>query len=134
MANRFEPRALLEWARDLGRTTPFLDFHVHPFDVLTGEVTYHRNEQIEGVFSRGGSVYHPPLVDETIEIDEAHRASIPVTGRAFLLASRIKYAHTGPKVFADQIDAIGLSGILLLPVVGERAWARDMLGGGGRMV
>ncbi len=127
MAKPLEPHALLAWARDLGRTVSFLDFHVHPFDVLTGDVAYHSNEQFEGVFSRGDLGYHAPIVDEKMESGETRPSSTPATERAFLLAARLKYAHTGSRVFADQIDAVGLSGALLLPVARTPGRAGEML-------
>lgn len=127
MSKFTEPQMLLEWARDLGRTYSFFDFHVHPFDVLTGDVDYQRNENFEGFFSKGSSIYHGPTVDESMEPEDSRLVTGPCTERAFLLASRFKYAHTGSKVIADQIDAAGLSGALLLPVARVPGRAEEML-------
>lgn len=127
MSDTPEPHQLLEWARDLGRTVSFLDFHVHPFDVLSGDITYRRNGKFDGVFSRAGAIYHAPAMDDMLEINEVRADSIPDSARAFLLASRLKYMHTGSKVFADQLEATGLSGALLLPVVRAPGRAAEML-------
>lgn len=127
MPNLLEPRQLLAWARDLGKSCHFLDMHVHPFDVLSGDIVYQRNKIVEGVFSRGEAVYHPPVMEEVKEITEARPASAPDSARAFQLAARLKYLHTGSQVFADQLASTGLSGALLLPVARVPNRAGEML-------
>jgi predicted TIM-barrel fold metal-dependent hydrolase len=126
MANLFETRDLLNWARDLGKTVRFLDMHVHPFDVLSGDVAYRRNEHLEGVFSMGKAAYRAPA-DEPSESNEMRPASAPVSERTLGLAARLKYLHTGPKVFVDQLEITGLSGALLLPVARVPHRAEEML-------
>jgi hypothetical protein len=44
-----------------------------------------------------------------------------------LLASRLTYTHTGPKVFADQLNLVGIAGALLLPVARAPEAALEML-------
>jgi predicted TIM-barrel fold metal-dependent hydrolase len=110
-----DPHVLLEWARDVGETVPFLDFHVHPFDVLTGDTGYQLDDQVEGLYTRGSAVYHPPRVQASVECPKTPPAS-SLTLRSLLLAARLAYTHTGPKVLADQLDVAGLAGALLLPV------------------
>lgn len=127
MPDLLEPRQLLDWARDLGRSCSFLDMHVHPFDVLSGDIVFQRNKKVEGVFSRGNAVYCPPVMEDATEFTKARSASAPNSARAFQLAARFKYLHTGSKVFADQLEIAGLSGALLLPVARVSNRAAEML-------
>lgn len=116
------PQLLLEWARDLGKTYPFLDLHVHPFEVLTGDIGFNPDPQIEGLFNKGLSHYHQPMLGD-INLPQLK----PDDQRGLLLAARLIYNHTGPKVLTDQIDLVGLSGALLLPVARTAGKAEEML-------
>lgn len=122
MSRSDNPQLLLEWARDLGKTYPFLDLHVHPYEVLTGDVGFNPDPQIEGLFNKGLFKYHPPVLDD---IDPPQ--PMPDNQRGLLLAARLTYNHTGPKVLTDQIDLAGLSGALLLPVARTAGKAEEML-------
>jgi hypothetical protein len=127
MSKLLEPHLLLEWARDLGRTYSFFDCHVHPFDVLTGDIAYQRDEHFEMLFSKGSSAYYQPAVDHEIGLNTRSPTSQQDSGRALLLASRFKYLHTGSKVITDQLNAAGLSGALLLPVARAPGKSDEML-------
>ncbi len=127
MPNLLEPHQLLAWVRELGKSYSFLDMHVHPFDVLSGDIVYRRNKKVEGVFSRGEAMYHPPVMEEVKENTESRQAPAPDSARAFQLAARFKYLHTGSKVFADQLEMTGLSGALLLPVARVPNRSEEML-------
>lgn len=117
---------LLQWARDIGRTFPFLDFHVHPFDVLTGDTQYQVNDNVIGLYFKGLPVYHPAQVQDFAESSPTP-SSRPATPSSLLLASRLTYTHIGPKVLSDQLDAAGLAGALLLPVARTRGAAEHLL-------
>lgn len=120
------PYSLLEWARDLGKTFTFLDLHVHPYEVLTGDIKFNPDPQIEGLFNKGSFKYHPPTLNA--EILPTNSPQSPSDNqRAKLLAARLAYTHTGSKVLTDQIDLAGLSGALLLPVARTAGQAEDML-------
>ncbi len=122
MSKLDNPQVLLEWARDLGKSYPFLDLHVHPYEVLTGDVSFNPDPQIEGLFNKGLFKYHPPVLDDINPTQPT-----PDNQRALLLAARLTYNHTGPKVLTDQIDLAGLSGALLLPVARTAGKAEEML-------
>ncbi len=122
MSKSDNPQWLLEWARDLGKAYPFLDMHVHPYEVLTGDVGFNPDPQIEGLFNKGLLKYHPPVLDD-INLPQ----TIPDNQRGLLLAARLTYNHIGPKVLTDQIDLAGLSGALLLPVARTAGKAEEML-------
>jgi predicted TIM-barrel fold metal-dependent hydrolase len=133
MPDRADTSYLLDWVRDLGMTYPFFDFHVHPYDVFTGDVSYQPDNLTEGLFFKGTSNYHSPVIDGRLELD----AGLPLVGpgiqRAFLLASRLAYTHTGSKVFTDHLDQARLSGALLLPVARVAGAAEEMLEASDRM-
>lgn len=122
MSKSDNPQLLLEWARDLGKNYPFLDLHVHPFEVLTGNVGFNPDLQIEGLFNQGLFKYQPPVLH-----DITPPPPMPDNQRGLLLAARLTYKHTGPKVFTDQLDLVGLSGALLLPVARTAGKAEEML-------
>ncbi len=121
-----DPHVLLEWAHDVGETFPFLDFHVHPFDVFAGDTGYQSDNQVEGLYCKGSSVYHPPRVQASAECPKTPPAS-SITLRSLVLASRFAYTHTGPKVLADQLDVAGLASALLLPVARNPGAAENLL-------
>ena len=127
MPKLLEPHMLFEWARDLGRTYSFFDCHVHPFDVLEGDVAYQSNEQSGMLFSKGSSVYHEPTVDQRLRSDTQFSIGEQDNARAFVLASRFKYLHTGTKVIRDQLNMTGLSGALLLPVARVPGKSEELL-------
>jgi len=117
MTEHIEPRYLLEWAREISKTHPFMDFHVHPFDVFSGDIGYQADLNIKGLYFKSPSVYKPPLFESNEEsIDSRFQTGLN-NSRALLLASRLIYNHTGPKVFTDQLDMAGITSALLLPVV-----------------
>lgn len=119
MSNSLTPNFLLEWAREAGREHPFFDFHIHPFDVLTGDTTYQVNSQPPGLFSKPGCSYHPPAFAPTTgeAATPPRMQNVAAAERALLLASRLAYTHTGSRVVSDHLELAGLSGALLLPVV-----------------
>lgn len=127
MSRLIESRLLLEWAHEVGSDHPFWDSHIHPFEVLTGDMVYQKNEKFEGLFSKPGSIYHPPIVEKNFDPDFGGAEIDPGSGRAFLLASRLKYTHTGPRVVCDQLQAAGLTNALILPVTRMAGAAQSML-------
>ena len=120
-------QVLCEWARDLGKTYAFLDFHVHPYDVLSEDTRYKPDPLIDGLFSRGLFKYHPPALETGSDGLPDKSQSVSDNQRAFILSSRFTYNHTGPKVFADQIELVGLAGVMLLPVARTSGKAEEML-------
>ena len=121
--------SLIEWARELGSEYPFFDFHVHPYDVLAGDTAYQANNQVEGVYSRGAFTYKAPSIENKIrEMDEgAAPPKLLDSERALLLGSRFLYSHTGPKVLTDQMDLVGLTNALLLPVARAPGVVNEMV-------
>jgi len=127
MLEHIEPKYLLEWAREISKTHPFMDFHVHPFDVFSGDIDYQADLNIKGLFFKGNSVYKPPSFESNEESLNSRFQSGLNNSRALLLASRMIYSHTGPKVFADQLDIAGIERALLLPVVRVPGTAINMV-------
>jgi predicted TIM-barrel fold metal-dependent hydrolase len=124
-----DTRYLLEWAREIGSSFPFFDCHIHPYDVLAGDVGYQANDQIEGVFSRVGCAYAAPCIEKWIEgVDNKKEPKqFDECERTLLLASRFLYTHTGPRVLADLMDPVGIRGALLVPVARYPATADHIL-------
>lgn len=128
MTDHIEPQYLLEWAREISTRHPFMDFHVHPFDVFSGDIGYQADPNIKGLFYKTKSVYKPPSLESSEEsVNSSFQAGFS-NSRALLLASRLIYNHTGPKVFTDQLDMAGIAGALLLPVVRVPDAAMNMVG------
>ncbi|HNA88062.1 MAG TPA: amidohydrolase family protein [Anaerolineales bacterium] len=127
MSRLIESHRLLEWAQEVSHGHPLWDAHIHPFEVLTGDLVYQKNEKFDGLLSKPGSVYHPPILEKSFDQDSSDIEINSGTGRAFLLASRLKYTHTGPKVVYDQLQAAGLTNALILPVTRTVGLAMSML-------
>jgi predicted TIM-barrel fold metal-dependent hydrolase len=116
MTEHIDQQFLLEWAGEISRIHPFMDFHVHPFDVLFGDIGYQADLNVKGLYVKGSSVYKPPSFERKEESLSDRYQAVSDNSRALLLASRLIYSHTGPKVFNDQLDLAGIAGALLLPV------------------
>jgi predicted TIM-barrel fold metal-dependent hydrolase len=127
--------SLLDWGRELGKEYPFFDFHVHPFDVLTGDIDFQEDCETSGVFKKGSSAYRVPSIILPSKILKNHsmRGSDENSFKAYLFASRLAYSHTGRKVFTDQLDLIGFTGAVLLPVAREYGIAQQMLAASTKM-
>jgi hypothetical protein len=133
MPNLKEPRSLLSWACELGKSHPFTDFHVHPFCVLSGDLDYRAVSSAEGLFSNSSSEYVSPTL-EGKQLENSPQPQLPFRSeRALLLASKFIYGHTGPKVFRDQLDLAGISQALFLPVARTPDDASKMVEAAGRM-
>lgn len=134
MAENEDNLSLLMRAREIAREIPFFDFHVHPFDVLSGDTTYQADNRIEGLFAKCSSTYRPPSISQKPETSKG-RAAHPGwnSPQALILASRLAYAFTGAKVLADQLDLIGFTGALLLPVARQAGVAERVLAAGRKM-
>ena len=127
MMEHTEPKYLLEWAHEISKTHPFVDIHVHPFDVFTGDTGYQADQSIKGLFFRGASVYKPPAIESNEESLNSRFQMGINNSRAILLASRLTYNHTGPKVLTDQLDLAGIRSALLLPIVRVPGTAVNMV-------
>ncbi|HSL42292.1 MAG TPA: amidohydrolase family protein [Anaerolineales bacterium] len=135
MAESKETISLLAWARELGKEYPFYDFHVHPFDVLTGDTTYQVDKTVDGLFIKGAAKYRPPSIVSKLEaLKERPAQRLNANSlQAFILASRMAYTCTGKKVLDDQLDLVGLAGVLLLPVARETGGAERLLAASAKM-
>ncbi len=122
-----DPRVLCDWARDLGKTHPFWDFHVHPYDVLSEDTRYTLNPHTPGLFSRGLFKYKCPSFETALADLSSSTKPASDNERAFILSSRLTYNHTGPRVFLDQMELVGLSHALILPVARTPGKAESML-------
>jgi hypothetical protein len=111
-----DPAYLLSWAGEISKTHPFIDFHVHPFDVYSGDSNYQADPEEEGIFRKGKSAYQPPEIDFNEQYPNQLFEKVTNNPRMLQLASRLLYTHTGPKVFTDQLDLAGIKKALLLPV------------------
>jgi len=133
MPEPFEPGFLLDWVRDLGSSETLYDFHVHPFDVLTGDSNYLPSQASLGLYSKSSSTYHPPSLGTGLESSGNRLSAGANSLSAFLLASRITYTHTGAKVITDHLDLAGLAKALLLPVARTPGIAENMLDASDQM-
>jgi len=93
-----------------------MDFHVHPFDVYSGDINYQADPKEEGLFGKGVSAYQSPEIDFNEQYPNQLFEKVSKNPRMLLLASRLLYSHTGPKVFTGQLDLAGIKKALLLPV------------------
>jgi hypothetical protein len=135
MAENEESLSLLMRAKELGREFPFFDFHVHPFDVLSGDTTYQADNSIDGLFRKCPLPYRPPSISQKRETSKERTTQRPSgnSPQAYILASRLAYTFTGRKVLADQLDLIGFAGALLLPVARGTGDAERLLAAGREM-
>ncbi len=126
---------LLDWARDLGKSNPFWDFHIHPYNVLSADTqSYHPDPFTPGVYSQTSAPYHSPSLPEQPESKPAADGrSSQLSDRSFLLLSRITYSRVGPRVIADQLDMCGIQHALLLQVARQPGDSEKLLEAAGQM-
>jgi hypothetical protein len=124
-----DPAFLIDWAFDLSRHYQFWDFHAHPFCVFSGDTDYQADKNIDGLYSKSNRQYHTPVLEvkanSSGQSDDYKVASLP--GSALLLSSRLIYSFTGPRVFLDYIEIVGISRVMLLPVAHSAGIAEDLL-------
>lgn len=120
---------LFSWAKEISQDHTFWDFHAHPFCVISGNTNYQVKQEIAGLYSTNDSEYHSPQYKHEAETSKK-RINFNATNlseSALLLSSRLIYTFSGPKVFTDYIDFIGISNIMLLPLARTDGKAVEML-------
>jgi predicted TIM-barrel fold metal-dependent hydrolase len=119
MQKNMDDQYLLDWAKELSQDNAFWDFHAHPFCVLSGNTNYQLKKNVAGLYSTCDSVYHCPKNEPETQktTRKINFNSNKLSESALLLSSRLIYTFSGPKVFTDYTDAIGISNVLLLPLI-----------------
>ncbi len=121
---------------------PFVDAHVHPFDVLVGGHRYRSRPDRPGVYGAYGGDYQPPRRGDVARDPAAREGgalSPELAAKFFLLTVRRVYAHTGPTVLADHLELAHIDRCLLLPVTrggddGQLGLMSEMFGDDPRFV
>jgi predicted TIM-barrel fold metal-dependent hydrolase len=119
------------------------DMHVHPFEVMSSDIQYRKNNKAVGVYSTDNSPYEPPVIgplpERTISKNEKPVVKAELKKKMTLLQARRLYTHTGPAVLGDHMAISGVSRMLLLPVAGhgesgfkQMELMMDMFGDDGR--
>jgi predicted TIM-barrel fold metal-dependent hydrolase len=111
----------LACARKLQDGSPWMDVHVHPFEVIFNSFRYEPDPARGGVFGIDNMCYKPPSVSPlrmesdtgNVLDDVPHQDAI----RASILIYRKLYSHIGPGVLGDQMALSGIGKCLLLPVL-----------------
>jgi predicted TIM-barrel fold metal-dependent hydrolase len=95
------------------------DSHMHPVEVIFGNMSYKKNVKEDGIFSLNKSKYTEPSL---INIIEKHKSSKELTAfirmRPKILPMMLQntYAHTGPRVFRKYFNLNFIDKGLMLPV------------------
>jgi hypothetical protein len=109
-----------EMCRDLHNSYEYLDIHVHPIDIVTGQLNYLPNKNIKGLYSRKeSSEYFLPKIEpihcEAVK-PQNNNCAENIRRKIELLMSRKRYDNIGPKVFEDLMTLGGIDKVLFLPV------------------
>jgi predicted TIM-barrel fold metal-dependent hydrolase len=110
-----EVRELLARVQQGRGSDPFVDVHIHPFDVIFQSLRYRRQAAQAGVYGCDDTTFVPPEVGAV----RLRGPTVPSTAwrpAFFMLLVRRLYRHTGPRVLADQLSLAGIDHALLLPV------------------
>ena len=104
--------------REAGKSYRLYDMHLHPFNVLSNRLKYVEKTECPGLFSTGPKKYVKPTDESAKALFEkecfaAFNKGASELGRFF--AQRCFY-HTGPYVFRELFDFVGIHKGLLLPV------------------
>lgn len=109
----------LDCVREIAKSHPIIDMHVHPFEVLYGGMRYFPNPIQPGVYSAGNLTYSPPVRghwDLPKKQQNSPNRDCKMQRRASALFLRQLYLHTGPKCLGDLMELAGISKAILLPV------------------
>ena len=109
----------------------FYDIHAHPFEVMFDPRHYTPCPGRTGLHSTGNTDYAPPQLT-SLNLQDAETGMAPeLNERLRAMACQLKlrriYSHTGPAVFADQMELCGIDKVLLLPVLGPDKTADNQL-------
>ncbi len=96
----------------------FYDLHAHPIEIMyDGLYDYLPSNDIKGLFSAGPSSYVRPE-PAAIGLEQTGKPVAASLQKKFnLLNARRYFAHTGSKVFSDEMEMCALDRVLLLSVV-----------------
>jgi predicted TIM-barrel fold metal-dependent hydrolase len=94
------------------------DVHIHPMEVFFGPLDYREDPHTKGLFAVGNTRYKSPSLSSLKGGGfSAKMSSDQLRMIRFFLART--YSHSGPKVFCEYFDMIGIDRGLLLPVAPE---------------
>lgn len=118
---REEGLSYLALARELKDDSPWIDIHVHPFEIIFNSFRYMSNPFKKEIFSLDNSVYKPPSISPLRLVNEPYKPEVSLpqqdVSQMSILLYRQYYAHTGPRVLEDQMKLSGIDLSLLLPVL-----------------
>jgi predicted TIM-barrel fold metal-dependent hydrolase len=94
------------------------DVHIHPTEIIYNVLNYREDPAVKGLFTLGKMKYRSPSLENLRQCNSGQEA--PYTLKEYqriipMLLQKI-YFHTGPKVFTDYFDILGIDKALLLPV------------------
>lgn len=111
----------LACARRLQDGSPWMDVHIHPFEVIFNSLRYGPDPSHGGVFGIDHMRYKPPSVTPLRMESDAGNVPDAVphqdANRISALLYRKLYSHIGPGVLGDQMELSGIGKCLLLPVL-----------------
>ncbi|MRR55343.1 MAG: hypothetical protein EG822_12690 [Deltaproteobacteria bacterium] len=119
MLSESEIEKYLACVREIAKSHPIIDVHVHPFEVVYGGMRYFPNPIQPGVYSAGGLSYAPPVRGQWNPPkmqNNSPNCDCSIQKRVIALFLRKLYLHTGPKCLGDLMELAGISKAILLPV------------------
>lgn len=98
----------------------FFDCHVHPYEVMFDPCPYAEAPDSPGLYVSGTIAYQPPTITG-LDFNAPLSSSAKNIPRKFqimasTLTARRIYAHSGPRVFSEQMRLCGIDRLLMLPV------------------
>ncbi|MBE0500933.1 MAG: amidohydrolase family protein [Desulfuromonadales bacterium] len=119
--DRLKVQEILDLVKRIKGDAIFYDLHMHPFEVMFSSFAYRPSPHDKDLFSTDSSQYVSPQttdmkLNHSMDVGEK-RIDETLRAKLCLFNARRFYAHTGAKVFADQMNLCGIDRALLLPVM-----------------
>lgn len=97
------------------------DMHIHPTEIIYNVLNYQEDAEVKGLFTLGKIKYRSPSLEKLRHSEDRQEALhvVKENPRVIPMLLRQIYFHTGPKVFGDYFDILGIDKALLLPVAPE---------------
>ncbi len=122
MIDRRKVNKYIQNIKEITSLNVLYDVHVHPFEVIFGELDRFCSKDFGNACSSKKSNYNPPCT-EALQISEENKSSSKQLDfclrlKCSLLSFRRLYYHSCIRVFEDHMRLSGVDKVLMLPVLG----------------
>ncbi len=107
--------------KEIRKSFKTYDIHIHPIEIFFNFLDYQEDLALKGLFRFGERTYKQPSLEELGKLKPSLEKHPLIHERSQItrMFFRSVYFHTGPRVFREYFDILGIDRGLLLPVAPE---------------